>query len=79
MNLTSEQQRAIDNGEAVEVTVDGKKYAMLQWEIFQKMKGLVEYDDAIWSKEEKEALLKSFGQKAGWDDPELDVYEQYRP
>jgi hypothetical protein len=36
------------------------------------------YDDRPWTPDERQALLQSFGQKAGWDDPELDVYEEYR-
>jgi hypothetical protein len=51
---------------------------VLRADLFERVRRVLEYDDATWTPEEQAALLRSFGEKAGWDDPELDVYEEYR-
>jgi hypothetical protein len=78
MNLTTDQQRAVREGDAVAVTIDDTECVLLRRDIFDRVRRVVEYDDSAWSDAEKRAILRSFGEKAGWDDPELDVYEQYR-
>ena len=79
MNLTSEQQRAIDNGKAVEVTVDGRQCVLLNREMYDRVKQVIEYDDSPPTKEEQLAALRHAGKLAGWDDPELDVYNDLDP
>jgi hypothetical protein len=37
-----------------------------------------EYNDEPLTDDEKLAALRHAGERAGWDDPELDVYEEYR-
>jgi hypothetical protein len=52
-------------------------YVVIQAEVFERLRPLL-YDDGVWTSQEKLALLQEFGRRAGWDDPELDVYEEYR-
>ena len=37
------------------------------------------YDDTPLTEEEERALLIQFGLRAGWDDPEMDVYNELDP
>ena len=78
MNLTAEQERSLSEGDAVPVTIGQTDCVLLRKDVYERVRRVVEYDDAPWSAAEKGALLHSFGEKAGWEDPELDVYEQYR-
>ena len=55
MTLTPEQTRAIQNGQAVSVTVDQTECVVVRKDVFQKIRQLA-YDDSEWSDEEMEAL-----------------------
>jgi len=55
MTLTSEQTRAIQNGQAVSVTVDQTECVVLRKDIFQKIRDRA-YDDSDWSDAEMEAV-----------------------
>jgi hypothetical protein len=64
--LTEEQQRALDApGDEPVRLVDprtNETYVLVKAEVFDRMRQVVD----------------GFTRAAGWDDPELDVYEQYR-
>lgn len=64
IELTTEQQRAIEGTEQPVVAVDprtGQRYRLIRQEVYEVLCGIV----------------KPFNR--GWeDDPEMDVYEQYR-
>ena len=77
-DFTADQIRAIEQCEAVAVTVDGTECVIVRRDVYERARRVVEYDDREWGPEERRAVLRSFGEKAGWDDPQLDVYEQYR-
>jgi hypothetical protein len=51
-------------------------YALLPEPAYERIKALFE-DDPL-TPAEQEALLREAGERAGWDDPDLDVYEEYR-
>ena len=55
MTLTSEQTRAIQNGQAVSVTVDQTECVVLRKDVFQKIRRRA-YDDSDWSDDELEAV-----------------------
>ncbi|MGH7127813.1 MAG: hypothetical protein ACREJB_01985 [Planctomycetaceae bacterium] len=78
MNLTPEQRQTLQRGEAVPLTLDGTECVVIRRDTYERVRRVIEYDDRTWNEEEKRALLKAFGERAGWDDPELDVYEEYR-
>jgi hypothetical protein len=51
-----------------------KEYVAVAASVFERVKRILGYDDRPWTPDEREALLQSFGQTAGWNGPELDVY-----
>jgi hypothetical protein len=50
MNLTVEQQQAIDQGEPVPLTVDGRECVLIRKDVYEHVKTL--YDDSEWTDEE---------------------------
>ena len=64
IELTEEQRRELDGDQFVRVR-DPKAnatYVLLREEFYVKMK----------------AIIDGYTRRAGWDDPTLDVYEQFR-
>jgi hypothetical protein len=64
MNLTDDQRRDLDEGKLVRWTdpESGQEYVLVPRDQFEKMRKVID----------------GVTQRAGWDDPEFDVYEQYR-
>ena len=56
-----------------------KEYVVVPVETFELMRKGVYYDDGPITEEEQTALLIEFGLRAGWDDPEMDVYNDMVP
>ena len=56
MNLTAEQQQAIEKGEAVEMTVDGRPCVLLSREVYDRVTRVIQYDDSGWTEEEMSLL-----------------------
>jgi hypothetical protein len=77
--LNEELQRALQQrGDGpVEVVDPGtsKIYVIIAREQYERLKPLFEEDPL--SKEEQRALLRRAGERAGWDDPEMDAYDHY--
>ena len=40
---------------------------------------VIQYDDSPITEEERKALLVELGLSIGWDDPEMDVYNELDP
>lgn len=55
------------------------EYVMVPVETFELMRKGVYYDDGPITEEEQTALLIEFGKRAGWDDPEMDIYNDLAP
>ena len=55
------------------------EYVVLPAETFEQMRNAVYYDDGPITEEERRALLIQAGLRAGWDDPEMDVYNDLDP
>ena len=55
------------------------EYVVLPAETFEQLQNGVYYDDSPITEEEQSALLIEFGRRAGWDDPEMDVYNDLDP
>jgi len=76
--LTKEIQKAIkDSHEDPVRLVDPEtkvEYVVLPVETFELMRKGRYYDDGPLTEAEKNALLIEFGRRAGWDDPEMDIY-----
>jgi hypothetical protein len=79
MTLTDEQRDAIKNGDAVHFTDPQTQLecVLVRADVFDRVRALL-IDDGPLSTEEKLAAIRAAGLRAGWDDPALDVYEQYR-
>ncbi len=45
----------------------------------KELRQAVFYDDSPLTEKEQSALLVEFGLRAGWDDPEMDVYNELDP
>ncbi len=54
-------------------------YVVLPAEMFDQMQNGIYYDDSPITEEEQTALLIECGLRAGWDDPEMDVYNDLDP
>ena len=54
------------------------EYALLQAEIYDQLQGLL-YNETSLTPDEKRAVLIQVGLRAGWDDPEMDVYNDLDP
>ncbi len=83
ITLTKEIQKAIkDSREDPVRLVDPEtkvEYVVLPVEIYELMRKGRYYDDGPITEEEETALLIEFGLRAGWDDPEMDVYNDMVP
>ena len=53
-----------------------KEYVILSAEVYERLKNLL-YEDSDWTPEEQLRLLAESGKRAGWDDPKMDVYDNY--
>ncbi|MDE0483246.1 MAG: hypothetical protein OXI67_11750 [Candidatus Poribacteria bacterium] len=55
------------------------EYVVLSAETFAQMQEGLFYDDSPLTEEERSALLVELGLSIGWDDPEMDVYNELDP
>ncbi len=55
------------------------EYVVLSAETFAQMQEKLFYDDSPLTEEERSALLVELGLSMGWDDPEMDVYNELDP
>ena len=55
------------------------EYVVLRAETFEQMRNRVYYDDGPITEEERRALLIQAGLRAGWDAPEMDIYNDLDP
>ena len=55
-----------------------EEYVLLQAAIYDQLHGLLS-DDTPLTPDERRAVLLQAGLRAGWDDPEMDVYNDLDP
>ena len=81
--LSKEIQKAIKDAQEEPVRlVDPEtnvEYVVVPVETFELMRKGVYYDDGPITEEEQTALLVEMGRSIGWDDPEMDVYNDMVP
>ncbi len=81
--LSKEIQQAVQESEDNLVRlVDPEtnvEYVVVPAETFEQMRNGVYYDDSPLTEEERRALLIQAGPRAGWDDPEMDIYNDLDP
>jgi hypothetical protein len=64
LDLTPEQRQELDKPELVRLRdpKTDETYVLVRADVYERMR----------------AVIDGFTRRAGWDDPELDVYEKYR-
>jgi hypothetical protein len=79
MILTTEQQQAITKGEAVRLSPPeiAVECVVLRADVYDRVKTLL-FDDSPLKESERLAAIRRAGERADWNDPELDVYEEHR-
>ena len=70
MTLTDEQQQAVENGEAVESTVNGVPCVVLRKDAYDQVRMVF---DAPTTEEMADILEQTWG-----DDPALDAYQDFK-
>jgi hypothetical protein len=79
--LTPELRKAIEEaGDQPVPVIDPetqRRYVLLREEIYERLHSLFEAGPL--SKDEQRYLLEQAAKRAGWDDPEMDVYNDLRP
>jgi len=77
MNLTPEQVYQIQAGQPVHLTEPQTNVpcVLLPEAVYERVKCL--FEDVPLSREEQLGLLAESGKRAGWDDPRMDIYDDY--
>jgi hypothetical protein len=79
--LTGELRKAIEeSGDQPVEVIDPetkRRYVLLRADIYERLHLLLEKGPL--SKEEQRFLLREAGNRAGWDDPEMDVHKSCLP
>ncbi len=77
--LNSEQLQALHDGDDRPIEVvdpeTNRIYILLAQEQYERLKPL--FEGVPVSTEEQREIIREAGRRAGWDDPEMDVYDRY--
>jgi hypothetical protein len=80
LELTEQQRRQLQraNGGVVRLRDPeaAREYVILPAELYDRLRSML-YDDSDWTPEEQLRILAESGKRAGWDDPGMDVYDNY--
>lgn len=79
--LTPELRKAVEEagGQPIEI-IDPetqRRYVLLRADVYERLNVL--FEDGPLSKDERRRFLEQAGKRAGWDDPEMDIYDDLRP
>ena len=77
MEITQEQLEKAESGQAVELAENGKEFVLIRRDMYDRLKRLLGYDDSELTPEEMARAAWEAGKSIGWDDPEMDVYDDY--
>jgi hypothetical protein len=80
IQLTEEQWANVRAGELpVRVSDPARSatFVLVRADVYERFKSLFE-DDPV-TEQERLFHLQQFGKRAGWDDPEMDVYDELDP
>ena len=69
---------ALEQGLPITITVEQTECIVIRKDCFDRI-GHYVYDDGPMTVHEKRWLLSQAGKRAGWDDPEMDVYNDLDP
>ena len=74
MNLTNDQRKSIESGEAVPVVIDHLACVILREDVFDRVRSLLEEE---LNEEELRAIFARGIESSDWLDPVMDVYDEY--
>ncbi len=80
IQLTEEQWANIESDElSVRVSDPARNatFVLVRADVYERFKSLFEEDPV--TEQERLFHLQQFGKRAGWDDPEMDVYDDLDP
>ncbi len=81
IRLTDDQWANVSQESEVPVRVsdpaESTTFVLVQADVYERLKSLFEEDPV--SEQERLFQLEQFGKRAGWDDPEMDVYDDLDP
>ncbi len=81
IRLTDDQWANVSQESEVPVRVsdpaESTTFVLAQADVYERLKSLFEEDPL--SEQERLFQLEQFGKRAGWDDPEMDVYDDLDP
>ncbi len=80
IQLTEEQWANVQRDELpVRVSDPARSatFVLVRAEVYERFKSLFEEDPV--TEQERLFQLQQFGRRAGWDDPEMDVYDELDP
>jgi hypothetical protein len=77
----TEEQWATVRGDQLPVRVNdpgqNEAFVLVRADVYERFKALFEEDPV--TEQERLFQLQQFGKRAGWDDPEMDVYDDLDP
>jgi hypothetical protein len=75
IELTEQQRRELEaNPPRVVDPLTNKTYVLVSEEVYERIQDLLVPERL--TKNEQQGLLRAAGKRAGWDDPEMDVYDR---
>jgi len=81
IRLTEEQWANVLQGGEVPVRVndpgDHARFVLVRADVYERFKALFEADPV--THQERLFQLHQFGKRAGWDDPQMDLYDDLDP
>ncbi len=80
IQLTEEQWANIQRDEfpvRVSDPAQNAAFVLVRADVYERFKSLFEEDPV--SEQERLFQLQQFGKRAGWDDPEMDIYDELDP
>jgi len=79
MHMPAEIKQAIDaaHGGPIQLSDGEQQYVILRAEVYDRLKELLDLDAL--TETERLGLLREAGQRAGWDDPDMDIYNDLAP
>jgi hypothetical protein len=74
MTLTNEQRAAIEAAGNVPITVDDIDCVLVRSDVFARIQAVLGDD---WTHDEMRAALARSSKENGWDEPGMEVYDEY--
>lgn len=78
MKLTKSEKLAITKGEAIRTMEGGVTIVIVRADVYEKSRKVF-YTDEPLTEEEQLLALQQTGERAGWNDPEMNVYDELDP